>query len=470
MRHGLTTPRQVLVPRPGTAPGPKKVRSAALAAGLAALLALAACTSPQAGTDQPPSSTQVACPKTLNADASKVNQAISTVNDQAGYEALSFEGYLDDPVLTLGAEGAEGAAGTVEPAEVVKALGDTLQCTALVADIHQLNLLEILPQLGLASTKVRLRLDQAALRNQPLVLTPLARTSNLVDLQFRGDLLPAAFPRLETVTSLQMGSDNLTEPKFDAIAERFPNLETLTVLIERDSDFDPEAFASLTNLRSLNFTLFQVLSNPNLEGVSKETLDWIVQAAKALPDLEQLNGLPVGQASQAALAHGTVLTRAERRAEEVAVAATAELEAWGESITTGEWETAGNVNQVSGPALVYDHKGKSSAAAGARGQEWNGIPAEKLCQTKEACKSVVVLGHRSGAKDGYYESSSEPNEKVDAFKGETIVTVYDVDSQCQRPPAVVATTNPPQTILVDASTTGEPDWDSAWQFVIARVS
>ena len=433
-----------------------------LARVLATLLTLAACSEPVQRAQTPSYQPSAKCSQAVMVDQTQAENAVQAANQQAGFTALEYDDFLDKSVLILGQD---AAAQTVDAATVATALTDLFQCANLEVQVNQPNLLAVLPSLDLASASVTISLERQELKADPLLLTPLERVANLDTLRFRGSLLPGDFPKLDTVTTLQMGGEDLSEVSFDSIGARFTNLETLTVLIGRDTVWQPEDLATLVGLTSLNFTLYKVLSEPSLEGISQETLDLILQAPELMPGLTQLNGVAVDQVSQEALAPGEVLTQAERQAEEDAALATEQLEAWGKDILEADWETGRKVSQVPGPVLVYDARGRSSAAQAARGQDWNGISAAKLCKTVDQCKAVVVVGHRAGAKDGFYQANDDPDRKIDAYKGETTVTVYDAENQLVRPAAVVATAPPPPSITSEEEATGAPDWDQAWEYI-----
>ena len=440
---------------------------ALLAGGLAAVFALAGCATEVAEIDSPDFSPKPRCPKVLSVNRNAVEQAVAQVKDSEDFAVMAFDDTLLTPTLTLGlvTDGGEVAA-----ADVTKALGATLACTDLVVDMKLPDLLAVLPGLGLANLDLELYLNETDLDNQPWLTTTLGYTPGLTTLTLTGDVRPGRLPQLGSVKVLTLAYAKVVAPDFAAIAERFPSLEVLTVGIDQDADWLPPDLAGLTSLKALNFSLSPSSSPTDLAGVSQETLDLILQIPATLPNLETLNGLPVAEATQAALAPGGAMTRAERKAEEAAKIAIADIQDWGQGVKEGGWATGGNAGTITAPVLIYnDTDGGNSATNGVRGQDWNGIPAGYLCQSKEECASVVVVDHRPGAVSGNYVPTSGTGQGFNGHLGETTVTVYDVASSLIRPVVVAATTEPPDTVYSEAEAIGSPDLDKAWSLILARL-
>jgi hypothetical protein len=207
-----------------------------------------------------------------------------------------------------------------------------------------------------------------------------------------------------------------------------------------------------------------------LQGVTKETLDLVLQAIEDLPNLERINGIEVAKATASVLAPGQILTRAEHKAEMEAKQAEKDLSAWAKDIKEAAWATGGNANRIAGPIWVETDEA-SSTANGVRGKDWNGIPAAKLCKTKDECGSVVVIGFRKGAASGnYVPVDGTTGSGFTGNKGETTVLVYDVASSTVRPIAVVATTEPPDRVSSQAAAVGPIDLDAAYAWVASHTN
>jgi len=440
---------------------------ALLASGLAVILALGSCTTEVATIDSPDFSPKPRCPKVLTVNRNAVEQAISQVRDTEDFAVMAFDDSLLTPTLTLGLD-IDG--GEVASAEVAKALGDTLVCTDLVVQVNLPDMLAVLPGLGTANLALELYLTEEQLDNQPWLASTLGYTPGLTALTLTGDAAPGRLPRLSSVVVLTLTNAKVLEPDFVAISSRFPNLEVLTVGIDQDADWLPSDLAGLTSLTALNFSMSPSSSPTNLTGVSQETLDLILQVPATLPNLETLNGQPVAEVSQAALVPGGAMTRAERKAEEAARIAITDIEDWGQGVKDGGWATGGNAGTIATPVLIYNVvDGGNSAANGVRGQDWNGIPAAHLCQTKEGCASVLVVDHRPGAVSGNYVPTSGTGTGFNGHLGETTVTVYDAASSLIRPAVVAASTEPPDTVYSEAEAIGPPDVDKAWSLILARL-
>jgi len=437
-----------------------------LACGMAAVLALAGCSTDVETIKAPTFTPKPRCPKTLTVSRNAIEPALMQVKDQDGYTVLDFSDTLLTPTLTLGRD---EPSRTVEAAAVTKAIGSTLACTDMLIVVNQPELLAVLPLLGMAKVAVELRLTEEQLKDQPWLLTVLGYTANLTELTLVGDVAPKQLPRLESVAMMSTVNKAL-EPDFESMAKRLPNLEVLSVGIDQDADWEPADLAGLTTLTTLNLTLFPEDSLTDLGGVSKETMDLILQIPETLPDLVTLNGQPAGEVTQASLAPGSILTRAERKAEEAAKIATTDLQDWGESIRDGDWATGGSAGTITGPVLIYNEvDGGNSAANGVRGEDWNGIPAANLCLSKDECASVIVVDHRSGAVSGYYVPTSGSGSSFNGHLGETTVTVYDAGASLIRPVVVAASTSPPDTVYSEAEAIGAPDVDKAWSLINDRL-
>jgi hypothetical protein len=251
------------------------------------------------------------------------------------------------------------------------------------------------------------------------------------------------------------------------VAEKLPNVETLSLSIDRTADWDWQHFEGFGSLKHLNVNLGS--EDDPLGGISTETLRLVLRVQEALPELETLNGVNLtnGEVTAEMLGVGSTQSRAEIKAEDDGVAAEfaaeSALKPWVDQVRGGGYSIGGPVDSITGPIVIQGTG--NSVHAGAYGLDFEGIPAAKLCPDTEHCASVVVVDFRQGEEWGTYTRSDGGIEPFPGYKGETYVQVYNAGAKTVTEPIVVATTLPSQYWTNRGDDVGKPDYEAAYAWI-----
>ncbi|MCL2803855.1 MAG: hypothetical protein FWD29_07910 [Micrococcales bacterium] len=446
----------------------KAKAAAAAAIATAVVMTMAGCAASVETIKDPKFTPEPRCAKAAEISRQDVDKALEQVNSDPDTAGVRFESVAGGYALRLGNDFDHDTGKAVpDPAVLAKALAKPLNCADVEVVITDLAFAPAVPLLGLAKVDALLKVTQEEATANPLALVALGRIENATSLTINGDLPPGQLPMMQSLVTLTAYSEKLEDPQWANIASRLPALASLSLKIHPDADWQPEDLAGLTNLKDLNICI-SVDGKCALEGVSTETLDLITKIPETLPNLETLNDLDPGSVDQKKLVPGGTMTREERRIEAEYKATSSDLSAWMDTTINAGWATAGNANHIAGPIVVSSDDG-DSIANGVRGKDWNGIPAAKLCKDKDTCKSIAVVSLRPGAVSGNYVPSSGSGTGFSGHLGETIVTIYDIAGKAVRPPAVVATTSPPDTVYSQDEAIGAIDLAAAYGWIAAHV-
>jgi hypothetical protein len=258
-----------------------------------------------------------------------------------------------------------------------------------------------------------------------------------------------------------------------AAAEKLPAVETLWLWIGRSVTPQWQTLEGFKSLQHLNLLLesFDDSDAPQLNGISAETLDAVLGIQDALPGLKTLNGVTLDGGELTAEMFGveSAPTRSELQEEAKKQANASGLRAWVNDVLDGGYGQGGPLDSITGPVVVKGTDDDSSRY-GAFGEDYNGIPAAKLCLSKDSCVSLAVVSHRLGAVSGNYTPLGGGGVAFMGNLGETVVQVYNAQTGLVTEPIVVSTTEPPTYAESKAEAVGGPDWDAAYEWIAAHTT